>query len=122
MKSEEHIQNDTFFIQQLDQTFKKFLEGNENNFLNNFETSVIFIIKRKEFFQKQNFELLFSKTEENQIILNKLSDEISSLKVAVKKLQSQTEVLNEKLLKNQNNRKVSSKKCNGTFKNLCSIS
>jgi predicted Zn-dependent protease len=115
MKSEEHIKNDTFFTQQLDQAFKKFLEGNENNFLNNFETSVIFIIKRKEFFQNQNFEILYSKTEENQIILNKLNDEI-------KKLQSQTELLNEKIIKNQKSRKVSSKKCNGNFKNLCSIS
>ena len=80
------------------------------------------MLKQHTFFQNQNFEILYSKTEENQIILNKLNDEISSLKVVVKKLQSQTEVLNEKLIKNQNSRKASSKKCNGDFKSLCSIS
>ncbi len=118
---EKRIKIDSLFTQLLNLTFKKFLEGIENEFLNNFETSVIFIIKRKELLLNRDFENFLSRAEENDKVMKKLSDEVTSLKIALKKLQTQTDNLNEKIHKDQSNVKFFSKKPKKSSKLFCSI-
>ena len=118
---EKKITIDSYFIQLLNLAFKKILEGDDSNFLNNFETSVIFIIKRKELFTNHNLEQFYSKAEENHSILKKLNDEVNYLKNEFQKLKSQTDIMNEKLNNSPKNSKVSSKKSTRISKNFCSI-
>ena len=118
---EKRIKIDSLFTQLLNLTFKNFLEGIENECLNNFETSVIFIIKRKELLLNRDFENFLSRAEENDKIMKKLSDEVNSLKIALQKLQTQTDTLNEKINNDQSNIKFFPKKPKRSSKLFCSI-
>ena len=120
----EHLkQYDPHFAHMLDLTFKKFLEADSNDFLSNFETSVVFVMKRKEFLKSQNFEKLYSKLEEQQNLLKLVNDEVKNLKTINKKAQSQIESLNDKITNmNYASTKLTDNKSKKKTKGFCAIS
>lgn len=86
------------FTANLNQTFKKYIESDDGLALSNFETAVIFVLKRKDYFQPASVNnQTESKLENLEQGLSQLNEEIKGLKTCCKQFKAQSEKLSEKI-------------------------
>ena len=100
----------------LNATFKKYIETEDSEFFRYFEVAVIFACKRRE--QKFDIEDFVLRSSEQQHILKSLSEEMKKFQHSNKQFKSQLEYLSQKLNSLEINSK--SKKLNHK-NNKCTI-
>lgn len=88
-------------MENLNSAFKLYLEADTGHNLENFETAVIFLLKRSHDKLLDKDHLAQSIQEHNDS-LKDLSDEIKILKTSLKQFKSDIECLNEKISCSQN--------------------
>jgi len=89
--------NSAVYTENLNKTFKRFVESDKAEFLDNFETAVIFIMKRKEHNQSQLLDDICNKQNEHITLINHLSEELKKIKTTNKQFKIQIETIGDKL-------------------------
>ncbi|RNA44627.1 hypothetical protein BpHYR1_035221 [Brachionus plicatilis] len=84
------------FVESLNSAFKSYLESDTGHNLENFETAVIFLLKRSRDKVDQQDNLAQS-IQEHNVSLKNLSEEIKIFKASLKQFKSDIECLNEKI-------------------------
>lgn len=117
---ERRLKKDSYFSKLLNLTFKKFLETENSDVLNNFETAVVFIMRRKGLIKNQGIDEFYVKTEEQDKLIGSLKNEIEMLKNKNKDLASRFKSMDERIERiNIANGGKSTKKKRKSFCNIC---
>ena len=94
---EKRLKKDSYFSKLLNLTFKKFLETENSDVLNNFETAVVFIMRRKGLIKTQGIDEFDVKTQEQDKLISSLKNEIEILKNKNKDLASKYKSIDERI-------------------------
>lgn len=107
----------------LNLTFKKFIDSEENGeFLNNFETAVIFVIKRTQQGQIQNLEEINFKLLDHGEVIKALNEEVKKIKNSQKACKTQLDQVDEKLSELELQKNEFQFKIKNKRKNFCILS